>query len=77
MQMLIKTGSLKNFGRPWCLPYLHVVHSFSIMKLLDVGIVWQPGLVPVIDSVKVAGVIETSIPGWNGAEVASFKHVQS
>ena len=46
------------------------------MKLLDVGIVWQPGLVPIIDSVKVTGVIETSIPGWNGAEVASLKHVE-
>ena len=46
------------------------------MKLLDVGIVWQPGLVPVIDSVKVTGVIETSIPGWNGAEVTSLKHVE-
>ena len=35
----------------------NIVNRFGIMKLFDVGIVGEPCLVPVIDSIKITGII--------------------
>ena len=35
----------------------NIVNSFSVMKLFDVGIVGEPCLVPVIDSIEITGII--------------------
>jgi len=37
------------------------------MQLKYVGIIRKPGFVPVIDPVKVAGVVEAVLPSWDGS----------
>ena len=39
----------------------HVVDGLGVVQLLDVGVVRQPGLVPVVDPVEVGCVVESGV----------------
>ena len=76
--MCLTSGSVKGESGVCVVevPHADIVDGFSVVQLQKMSVVGQPGSVPIVDAVKVAGVVQAVVARGNGAQILGHEHVQ-